>query len=84
MTDKQQRIVDVLNRNLSPWTFTGEEPFALELFRVIEDTDLPQPPGRDTNPQRYAPPRWPDQSDRRALPPDATDIGADVPGGGAI
>ncbi len=27
---------------------------------------------------------WPKRRDRRALPPDGPDIGADVPGGGAI
>ncbi len=35
LTEQQQRILAVLNTNLTPWEFVGDEPFIVELFQVI-------------------------------------------------
>jgi hypothetical protein len=36
MTKQQQRILDVLNSQLAPWSFTGDEPFVLALFQAVK------------------------------------------------
>ena len=37
MKSKRERILNVLNRDLSPWTFEGDEPMAVELIAIAEE-----------------------------------------------
>ncbi len=32
----KSRVLEILNRNLDPWTFEGDEPFAVELIAFVE------------------------------------------------
>lgn len=36
----REQIIAVLNRNLSPWTYNGSEPFCQELFAVVEGREV--------------------------------------------
>ncbi len=35
MTQSERDILDILNRDLKPWEFSGDEPMVVDLFAVV-------------------------------------------------
>lgn len=53
--DIKARVLEILNRNLPPWTFEGEEPFALELIAFVQSVAAPIQSGNEIK-------LWPDNA----------------------
>ena len=48
MKSKRERILEILNRDLSPWEFHGEEPMAVALIAIAEEVQVPEVQAPDT------------------------------------